>query len=75
MSWRSRGQDAIIVGATVMAKRAGLRYLEALTKRPDIAAREEEGGWYREEVDLVYLYNSVCRRSQKGKSVVAVMVL
>lgn len=56
MSWRSRGQDAIIVGATVMVKRAGLRYLEALTKRPDIAAREEEGGWYG-EVDLVYLYN------------------
>lgn len=47
-------------------KRAGLRYLEALTKRPDIAAREEEEGkgWYR-EVDVVYLYDQE-RRSQKG---------
>ena len=38
-------------------KRAGLRYLEALTKRPDIAAREEEGEWWYREVEVVYLYN------------------
>lgn len=73
MSWRWRGQDAIIVGAAVMIKRAGLRYLEALTKRPDIAAREEEEGWYR-DVDVVYLYNRVWR-SQRGRGVVLVMVL
>jgi len=56
-------------------KRASLRYLEALTKRPDIAAREKEGeGWYR-EVDVVYLYDWKCR-SQTGRGVVvAVMVL
>ena len=57
MSWRARGQVAMLDGATAVFKRAGLRYLEALTKRPDIAAREEEGkGWYR-EVDAVYLYD------------------
>jgi hypothetical protein len=70
MSWRWRGQDAIIVGVMRMV----LRYLEALTKRPDIAAREEEGLRYR-EVGLVYLYNQVCS-SQKGRGdVVVVMVL
>jgi len=42
MSWRLRGQNAILVGAMRVIKRAGLRYLEALTKRPDIAARKEE---------------------------------
>lgn len=73
MSWRWRGQDAIIVGATKVIKRAGLRYLEALTKRPDIAAREEEEGRYR-NVDVVFLYNRVWR-SQRGRGVVLVMVL
>jgi hypothetical protein len=38
VSWRWRGQDAIIVGAMRMV----LRYFEALTKRPDIAEREGE---------------------------------
>jgi hypothetical protein len=36
MSWWSRGQDAI-VGA--INGGSGLRYLDALTKRPDIGAR------------------------------------
>ena len=49
--------------------------MEALTKRPDIAAREGEGkGWYR-EVDVVYPYKWKCR-SQTGRGVVvAVTVL
>ena len=47
--------------------------MEALTKRPDIAAREENGeGWYR-EVDVVYLYNWMCR-PQTGRGVVVVVV-
>lgn len=36
-------------------QQGGLRYLEALTKRPDIAAREEEGEWWDREVEVVYL--------------------
>ena len=48
--------------------------MEALTKRPDIAAREEEEeGWYR-DVDVVYLYNRVWR-SRRGRGVVLAMVL
>ena len=49
--------------------------MEALTKRPDIAAREKEGeGWYR-EVDVVYLYDWKCRSRTGRGVVVAVMVL
>lgn len=38
MSWWSRGQDAIVVAIKGIG-RAGLRYLDALTKRPDMVAK------------------------------------
>jgi hypothetical protein len=45
VSWRSRGQDGIVGaingGLAARRKEAGLRYLDALTKRPDIGASDE----------------------------------